>query len=355
MTGYARIWTVFSLMAMGGNSYAQDLHFSQTTRSTFQTNPALTGVYYGDLQATVNWKDQWQSVNNTFRTMAAQIEYSFGKGNLKRPTHFAVGGHFYKDASGDVEMGNTLGGLSLSTLVPLSRTTRIILGVQGTYGQTGINMSKTQWGNQYNGLAYDASLPSGETISYAPFNYFDMAAGLAVWFRKTDQNVTATAPTDIKLGFAMYHLNRPKYSHSETDGTKMPFRYLGHVSAILGTRWHNIHWYPNLMVAVQGQQHEVLFGSLWRYRFQSGSKSTGFVSEVSTSWGVDARITNVIDALVPHVYLNLGGFSIGASYDVNISRFWNASKFRGGFELSLRFTKPDAHSHRNPFRNGVVI
>jgi hypothetical protein len=67
------------------------------------------------------------------------------------------------------------------------------------------------------------------------------------------------------------------------------------------------------------------------------------------------RISNIIDAIIPQIYLGISNFSIGMSYDINVSRLNQASNYRGGFELSLRFTNPDAYIHRNPFRRGISI
>jgi type IX secretion system PorP/SprF family membrane protein len=337
------------------NIAAQDIHFSQTTRSSFQMNPAFTGAYHGNVQATINWKDQWQSVNKTFRTYSAQIEYAFGKGNPKRPLYFAVGGLAYKDVSGDIEMGNSMIGMNFSTLIKVNRHGRFILGVQSIYGTSGLNTSAMQWGSQYNGLNFDPSLANGEGIEYVPFKYWDLAAGVAYWFHKEDSRVMATSAADAKIGFAIYHLNRPEYSHVRPFDPRLPFRYVGHFSSIFTTRWHDLYWFPNLTGVVQGKQHEILVGSLWKYRLQEGTKNTGFVKEISTSFGADLRVTNVLDAVIPQLYLNVGSFSVGLSYDINVSYFRTASQYRGGFEFSLRFTNPDAYLMRNPFRNPVAI
>ena len=252
---------------------------------------------------------------------------------------WACGGYFYKDASGDVQMGNTVGGLGLASIVRITRNSNFVLGLQGQYGQSGINTSNMQWGSQYNGLNYDPSLFNGEGVEYVPFNFFDLGFGVAYWFRKTDIRVAAMSAQEGKIGFSVYHLNKPSYTFSTTDETRLPMRFVGHASSLFGTRWENLNWYPNATVAFQGKQHEVLAGVLWHYRLKAGSKNTGFVNEVSLTFGSDIRVTNVLDAAVPQFYVNLGGISIGASYDVNLSKLRSSSQFRGGFELSLRFTQ----------------
>ncbi|MBI3134825.1 MAG: PorP/SprF family type IX secretion system membrane protein [Bacteroidetes bacterium] len=333
----------------------QDIHFSQTTRSEFQLNPAFTGAFTGNLRATVNWKDQWQSINKTFRTYSSSFEYSFGKGRAQNPTFFALGLYAYKDVAGDVEVGNTNVGFSFSTLVKIDRNSRFIGGVQGSYGMTGLNVSKMQWGSQYNGINFDPSLTNGEGTEFQSYNYADVALGVAYWYSKNDKNVIHQAPADAKVGVAVYHLNKPHYTFDPKGISKLPMRFVIHASALFGTQQENLYWYPNFNLVFQGKQHEVYFGSLWKYNLKSASKTTGFMSEVSLAGGVNMRVTNVIDAIVPQLIVGAYNCSIGLSYDINISKLNAASAYRGGFEFSLRFTNPDAYIHRNPFRNSPSI
>jgi len=143
---------------------AQDIHFSQFPRTEFLVNPAFTGTFNGNLRATMNWKDQWQSINNTFRTYASSAEFSFGKGRARKSTFYGLGVFAAKDASGDVELGTTNIGATFSSLVKISRNQRITFGVQGAYGRAGVNASNMQWGSQYSGLSFDPTLFDGEGI-----------------------------------------------------------------------------------------------------------------------------------------------------------------------------------------------
>jgi len=336
-------------------SIGQDIHFSQTTRAFYQINPGFTGAFSGNIRAEMNWKDQWQSINNTFRTFGSSIQFSFGKGNPRVPVFFALGLQAFKDVAGDVQIGNTTGGLTFTNFLKVNRNSRLSLGIQGNYGRTGLDPAKMQWGSQYNGLNFDPALTNGSGIEFQGFNYVDFSAGLGYWYRKNDRNVIASAPQDAKIGFSVFHINRPAFTYSSDKDNRLKMRFALHASALFSTNTENLYWYPNLNVMTQGKQHEVLIGSLWKYRLQSVSKLTGFKAEWSVTSGVDLRITNVIDAIIPQIYFGIHHFSIGLSYDVNISRLNQASYYRGGFELSLRFTNPDAYIHRNPFRRGISI
>jgi type IX secretion system PorP/SprF family membrane protein len=333
----------------------QDIHFSQMTRADFQVNPAYTGAFSGNLRATLNWKDQWQSINKTFRTYSSSVEFSFAKGRARHPAFFAVGLNVFKDVAGDVEVGNTNVGLNFSTLLKINRNSRFCAGLNGAYGMTGLNTANMQWGSQYSGLNFDPSLNNGEGVEFKPYSYLDLGMGVAYWYSKNDKNVIQRLPSDAKVGLSVFHVNKPHYSFQANGESRLPMRVVLNSSALFATKQSNIYWYPNFTLVMQGKQHEVYFGSLWKYTFQSGSKNTGYTSEVSVAGGMNFRITNVLDAVVPQVFIGAYNFSVGLSYDVNISKLSAASNYRGGFEFSLRFTNPDAYIHRNPFRSAVSI
>jgi type IX secretion system PorP/SprF family membrane protein len=261
----------------------------------------------------------------------------------------------FKDVAGDVEVGNTKVGLSFSSLIKIDRNSRFIAGLQGSYGMTGLNVSKMQWGSQYNGINFDPSLVNGEGTEFQPYNYADLAMGVAYWYTKNDKNVIHQAPSDAKVGVSVYHINKPHYTFDPKGIAKLPMRVVIHASALFATAQENLYWYPNFNLMIQGKQHEVYFGTLFKYNLQSASKTTGFTSEVSIAGGMNMRVTNVIDAIVPQLLISAYNCSVGLSYDINVSKLNAASQYRGGFELSLRFTNPDAYIHRNPFRSTPSI
>lgn len=347
-------YLIFGLFITFGAN-AQDVHFSQITRTGFLLNPAFTGMFNGNIRATTNWKDQWRSINNTFRTYAASAEVSFGKGRARRPTFYGAGMYATKDVSGDVELGTTSFGASFSTLIRISRNQRLSFGVQGGHTNSGINPFTMKWGPQYSGLAYDPSLFNGEGVNYLPVQFWDVSTGIAYWYHRNDKNVVAAAPQDAKIGLSVYHINRPNNSFVVAGTNRLPMRVVFHASSLFGTPVDEFYWFPNVTASFQGAQHQFLLGALFKYKFSSSSKMTGFGKEFSLSGGLNFRFNNVFDAVIPQMYLDFYTFSVGLSYDVNVSGLNPASSYRGGFELSLRFTNPDGYTHKNPYRRAVNI
>jgi len=46
--------------------------------------------------------------------------------------------------------------------------------------------------------------------------------GVAYWYSKNDRNVIHRAPSDAKIGLAVYHINKPHYSFQANGESKLP-------------------------------------------------------------------------------------------------------------------------------------
>ena len=327
--------------------YGQDVHFSQTDRANYQINPAFIGCYNGDIKVEINWKDQWRSINSAFRTYGTAFEYSFGKRGYKpKKVFFAAGLHIFRDVTGEVELGNTNVGGTFSTLVKVNQNSRFVMGVQAGYNRIGINTANMKWGNQYSGLNFDPSLANGEGVDFSPFGFGDVSFGLAYWYHKKNRGFFGLSPEDGKIGLSVYHLNRPNTNYSITD-SRLPMKYVLHADAMFDVH-ENLYFQPNINLMFQNMQHEILVGALLKYTLKNGSSITGLKNEWSISGGVDLRITNLLDAFIPKIYVNIENFSLGLSYDINVSKLNAYTNYRGGFEFSLRFVNPDSFHHKKP-------
>ena len=82
---------------------SQDLHFSQYYNSPLIVNPALTGVFNGDLRGIVNYRDQWSSVA-PFKTYGLSIDAGMMKKKMKNGC-VGAGLNMYQDEAGDSDVG----------------------------------------------------------------------------------------------------------------------------------------------------------------------------------------------------------------------------------------------------------
>jgi type IX secretion system PorP/SprF family membrane protein len=343
--------TIFTYLTMTLTVFAigQDVHFSQTDRANHQINPAFIGCYNGDFKVEINWKDQWNSINSAFKTYGTAFEYSFGKrGYRPKKVFFAAGLHIFRDVTGEVELGNTNVGGTFSTLVKVNRSSRFVMGLQANYNRIGINTANMQWGSQYSGLNFDPSLVNGEGIDFSPFGFGDVSFGVAYWYHKKNRGFLGLSPENAKIGLSVYHLNKPKTNYT-LHNSRLPMKFVFHADAMFDIH-ENLYLRPNLNVLFQNNQHEILVGGVFKYTLKNGSNITGLKNEWFISSGFDLRITNLLDAFIPKVYIGIENISLGLSYDINVSKLSTYTNYRGGFEFSLRFINPDSFYHRRPIK-----
>ena len=65
------------LLLTYGLCKAQDYTFSQFYEQPLLRNPALAGLFTGDLRVSMSYRDQWGSVTVPFRTTSLSIEHKY--------------------------------------------------------------------------------------------------------------------------------------------------------------------------------------------------------------------------------------------------------------------------------------
>src|SRR5688500_8005409 len=135
----------FTILASAYSLSAQDIHFSQYNTSPLTLNPALTGFYTGDYRITFNYRSQWGSFTDPYRTLAASFEVSAFKGKLKND-HLGIGLSFSNDKSGEIELGTNYITLSAAYRKTLGYAVRkkhaLLLGVQTVFLKQNLNSEK---------------------------------------------------------------------------------------------------------------------------------------------------------------------------------------------------------------------
>ena len=325
---------------------SQDIHFSQFNENPALVNPALTGAL-SPIRASVTNKDQWRSVSKPYKTIGASFETRFksdawqtveGKSMTFKESmsKLTAGLSLYRDLVGDGNPGQTQVNLSLATFISVSKGNLISVGLQGSMVQRMIDNSKLLFSNQYNGTIYDPNQPSREDFTNLKFTYFDMGAG-AQWTHSREQkNMEAHKQFTSHFGFSVYHLNQPKQQYFGVL-TKTYMRYVSH-GDLIASLGNDMAISPSYLVQLQGPSNEIIIGAMMRHYLNSNSKYTGLVRRNCFGYGLYYRNN---DALLFSALLEWQEqLAIIMSYDFNISMLAPTSHFRGGFELTLRYTAP---------------
>lgn len=315
----AKLGMINSLLFFAIRLLAQDIHFSQFNFSPINQNPANTNLFNGDYRFVANYKNQWPSVPVRFNTFSASAEMNFKTLN----NGDRVGGAllFYFDRAGDSKFQALNVAVSPSYIKALGakKDHAISVGVQLGLVNRSISYDQLYFDNQWNGDVYNPNIPVDENFLRHRFVFFDLGAGIAYKWTKTER-------TNLTLGFGATHLTQPSQTFFNASNVKLNPRYSAHVRAQVKIA-NRVDVLPEFMFQRQDVKQEFLYGAHFKY---------------------------YLPVKIPHtVALNLGGYGrsaeaawllagvdfdqwqVNMSYDINASQLAAASRYNGGFEMSV--------------------
>ncbi len=311
---------------------AQDIHFSQLSQTPLLVNPAQAGLSH-ELQAVVNYKDQWRSVSdNPFKTFNVSADAAFM--HNKKGSHVGLGIDFFSDKAGDGAMKTTTGQLHLAGIIALNESSFLSVGLYGGFGQRSLSYDKLIWDNQYIGGQVDITAPSMEPSTFSNRSYMDIGSGLAWTYGTGNNTISSNDAWNVTVGFAVQHLNQPVYTYYGNTDMRLPMKIVAHGNGEIGIKNYSLVLEPGYVVMFQGGHHEINAGMLVKYWLQEASVYTGRKKPAAFVLGGYYRFADALNIVAAY---EMYPMRLGFSYDVNLSNLTSASQARGGFEVSLRF------------------
>lgn len=308
--------------------FSQDIHFSQFYFNPAAFNPAQTGFFPGDYRVITNYKSQWKSITNPYKTAYASFELSLP---VKR---VGLALTFYNDKAGRSNIGTTKGDMMVSYTLRANASNSIGAGLQFGFGQQSVNITDLKWDSQFNGVLYDSSIPSGETFGSNAYTYLDVGGGI-IWdyYNKYNQ-------FKLNIGGAIFHANQPVQSlYGSSFGEKMPYKIVANVSSQIKLIDKQAFFLPQFLYMQQGPYSEMGAGALIKYIIGTDNASElVYVDKWTSSAVYLGGHYRFKDALVATCAIELKkSFLVGFSYDINISKLRVASELRGGMEFTIRY------------------
>lgn len=314
---------------------AQDPRFTQFYSSPQKLNPAMTGVFDGQVRLSANYRDQWSSILGAvpYKTINVGFESKFG---VLKDDFFSLGVNVLRDEAGDAAFNQTQGHLSLSFMKQVAggRGYRyaqyLIAGVQVGAGQNGVDWSGIRFSTQFDGIDYNGNLNSGESLGEQSDVYTDINAGL-MWYGVFDKNKSFYA------GAAVNHVNTPDISFYNEAKESLYRRWVMHAGGEIPLITRQLSLLPGILYMRQGPSREINFGSNLRYTNKDWN-------EVALRVGSWMRFVKNVDqsgfslgneSILMVAALEMSRFQIGLSYDVNLSTLTEISSSRGAFEVSF--------------------
>ncbi len=336
--GNLKLKITFFAVLIAVSSFAQDVHFSQFRETPILLNPARTALDR-DVRVILNYKDQWRSVASPYKTFAFSGEMALNK-KKNKDNYLGLGIQVFSDKSGDSKMGITVASINLSGIIKTGENSKLGVGIMGGFGQRSVTYSALRWENQYVAGEYNAAAATGEPNGVASYTLPDAAAGIAWTYGKGEKYISANDGVRAVIGVGAHHFGFQKYSFYKQTGEKLFTKFVGHANVAIGLANSNMIISPGIMFSVQGPSKEIIAGSMFKYVLSESSKYTGNKKGSAIGIGLDYRVG---DAAIGTLMYEFANYSVGVSYDVNVSQLKTVSSLRGGFEISLKFVSP------NPF------
>jgi type IX secretion system PorP/SprF family membrane protein len=331
---------VFFSSALSFSLVAQDIHFSQYNLTPMLINPAQAGAYK-NFEVIANYKTQWTSISpNAYKTM--MFTYDGRMMQKKWKTKWlATGFNIYNDKAGDGKMATMQATASIGVHTMLNDKNTLGGCLFGGYAQRSIDYSNLTWDQQYQNGSYSASNLSGEEALQIKnkFGYPDFGMGILYQYNKGQMYSTANDMVVVHAGLALFHLNNPQYSYYSSSD-KLYTKIVGHADVLIGIKSTNFSLMPGFIYMRQGPAAEIYPGCFFRYMLRQQSQFTGYVKGAAIMIGTHLRVG---DAFIPSIQLEVAEYTLGISYDMNVSGLKTATSGKGGFEISLRYGNP------NPF------
>ncbi len=317
-----------------GNIQAQDPAFSQFFASPLTLNPALTGKFSGVLRVAGNYRNQWPQINNAFITSTISVDGNILANKVPTGDAWGLGLMTMSDRTADGILTSNYIAISTSYQKALDENgwNQIGIGFQGSYASKRLDGTKLNFEDQLDQQG-GWTLPSSEVISGHQVNlsYFDLNVGILY-------NGSSDGNNNYYLGASAYHVLQPTESFTGNSLYTLHPRFTLHggYSFPLSESNNNNFIHFSGLYSQQSNAVDAMLGGAWSYNLNADEPSG---APLNLYLGVWARYSNLTDAIIPYLGLDVGSFTIGLSYDVNVSTLKTASEGQGGFEISIIYIK----------------
>src|SRR5580704_2423586 len=221
---------VLMLLCLTKNASAQDPSFSQFFSSPLNVNPALTAHINADWRFISNMRDQWLGPASPYATGTVSFDKKILQNrfnNTDEKNVFGMGGMLMYDYAMNGVVKSTYASLNLSYNIKLAEDFngnkhRLGVGFGGTYGHTYVDFSKLSFQEQFTGTGFNTNLPTGESALLNTKPYFSASAGLLYTY--------STEKSNLDIGAAAYHLNKPKQTFLADPHQFIPMREVVHAN-----------------------------------------------------------------------------------------------------------------------------
>jgi len=319
------LWSLM-LIICSDQLLSQDIHFSQFFETPLLRNPALAGLFTGDLRLQSVYRTQWQSVTVPYQTTSFNGEYKMPIG--KTEDFLTVGGQILYDKAGSIAMTAThiMPAVNYHKSLSSVRNMYLSLGFMGGIVQRRFDRSKVTTNSQFDGTTYNGGLADGETFDNPSYSYFDGTVGMSF-----NTQIGDNTDNNLFVGLAYHHFNKPSnISYYGNTKLEMTPKWVYSAGARVSTAENSYITFQADYIS-QGQNTEMIGGALYTYKLDDFADPKFLIH--------GGAFVRWKDAIIPVAKLEMRPLAISLSYDINTSQLATATRGRGGFEMALSYQR----------------
>ncbi len=326
----------FLLVFCSLSAMAQDVHFSQNYATPLYVNPGMSGLYNGDFRVTANYRNQWAALSNRStdaRTIMLSADAKVAKG-ITKGGWLNAGILLYNDKTGFLSYNTNSVDLSLAYNTPMDGKKHFVsFGAMVGVSTRSIDLSEAEYASQFDGNAYNPMLASGETMVNNRFTRLNLSGGAMYYFLESSRKY-------IFGGVSAYNIIGSSFSFTDDNDTNLPVRLSFHA----GGSWSvakRMDIVPGVYFMNQLKSMKTDIGTLFRFVFYENVRSQKFRAfNVGPYIRINKHFDDPIglDAFILALKLDYDDVAVGLSYDFNISDLNNATKGKGGPEISFVYS-----------------
>lgn len=335
------MYPLLLLLIAAGSLSAQDIHYSQFYNAPMNINPALTGIFGGDVRFMGNYKGQWNRVPVEYRTFTAAVDSKFIRRTATKG--FLSGGlAFDYDRSGDSRLSLLNLDLSGSYTRYLSQKFFATLGGMIGANQRRFKLDDLIFDEQFDPTTGQADPALGNGESFPATNNFFLDLGIGINFRL--QGLDAAELVDrlekrskLDFGIGIFHLNRPDQSFYDNYESKLSLRFSPYAMGVLQLG-RSFDLVLNATAQYQKPYTEYLgMAGIRLHLDRRLGRQLALQLGAGYRFGEFGDLKGSRDGWMPSIELFYKQWQAGFNYDINTSDFINATQRRGGPEFSLRY------------------
>lgn len=302
---------------------AQDISFSQVYNVPLLRNPALAGVFDGDVRINGAFRNQWQSISVPFRSAALSAEYKIP---LPWEDWITVGVQATHDIAGDIKLKRTqlLPVINYHKSLSADADDYLSLGIMAGPVQSQFDPTQLKMDDQFQNGSFNPNSSTSQVFQRTGFSYWDASVGMS-FSSGFGEN------SRYYVGAALFHFNKPKVAfYTSNSNVVLDPKFA--VNAGLKMFTSDVDYLDFFVDYFKQSGHaQVTGGAFYNVELQRDYDTD---ASIGAGFGAMYRWN---DAVIPAVKLDYYGLAIGLSYDVTVSKLKTVSQMRGGFELTASY------------------